>query len=96
MPHESAHGCIDAVACLSRHPGDKLVSLTQSKTLLHSDRVSAVRVSTATVRDSLVLELKLAVSQGTGETTLGRLEAFLTPMYAALPKTSMGFLEMLL
>ena len=81
---KAQHGCIDAVACLSRHPGYKLVSLTQSKTLLHSHRVPE-RMSTATLRDNLVLELKLAVSQSAGETSRARLEAFHSHV-TALPK----------
>jgi len=69
-----------------------LVGRTQSKTFLHSDHVPAERMSIATVRDSLMLELKHAVSQGAGETKLARLEAFLTPMFAALPKNEHGLL----
>jgi hypothetical protein len=49
-------------------------------------------MNTSTVRDSLLLELKHAVTHGAGEKKLARLEAYLSPMYAALPKNEHGFL----
>jgi len=69
-----------------------LVGRIQSKTFLNADRLQEERMNTSTVRDSLLLELKHAVTHGAGEKKLARLEAYLSPMYAALPKNEHGFL----
>jgi len=47
-------------------------------------------MSQSAVRESLFAELRHAVTHGPGETKLLRLEAFLKPMYAALPKNGFG------
>ena len=44
------------------------------------------RRSSGAVRESLLAEMKHAVTHGPGETKLLRLEAFLKPMYAARRK----------
>ena len=47
-------------------------------------------MSQSAVRESLFAELKHAVAHGPGEIKLLRLEAYLKPMYAALPKNFSG------
>ena len=57
-----------------------------ARTFLSSDLDVQERMSSGAVRESLLAELKHAVSHGPGETKLLRLEAFFMPMYAALRK----------
>ena len=47
-------------------------------------------MNSTAVRESLFAELKHAVTHGPGETKLLRLEAFLKPVDAALPKNEFG------
>ena len=65
-----------------------------ARAFLNSDVYVLERMSSAAVRESLLAELKHAVTQGPGETKLLRLEAFLKPMYAALRKNEFGNLEL--
>ena len=66
------------------------VLVARARTFLNTDQVMGEFMSQSVVRESLVAELQHAVTHGPGEIKLLRLEAFLKPMYAALPKNGFG------
>jgi len=63
---------------------------TQGRTFLNSEHGTDERMNIATVRESLLADLRDVVIHGAGEEKLVRHEMILRPMYAALPKNEQG------
>ena len=66
------------------------VRVACARTFLNTDQEMGEFMSQSAVRESLFAELKHAVAHGLRESKLLRLEGFLKPMFAALPKNELG------
>ena len=66
------------------------VRVACARTFLNTDQEMGESMSQSAVRESLFAELKHAVTHGLRESKLLRLEGFLKPMFAALPKNEFG------